>query len=99
MSISVTVSCDNCGSEFPTETSMELPPYWMGVQIAVSNSSGTIVGNDLFVHLCSPKCLSEFAKGSMVKEKIMLADKEQPRKKSDNDDDDEDEDGNITGDT
>jgi hypothetical protein len=95
MSINITVTCDNCNSEFPTEDSMELPPYWMGVQIAVANHDGIIVGQDLFVHICSTKCLAEFSKSQIIKDKIMFADKEKPSSKKGRGAHDDDEDDDI----
>jgi hypothetical protein len=87
--ITITVACDNCGTEFCMEDEMELPPYWMGVQMAVTNGSGLIVGQDLFVHICSSKCLVEFAGGNVIKDKLMCADKEKPRKSEDEEDSEE----------
>ena len=93
MSINITLSCDSCGSEFSAEDEMELPPYWTGVQIAVANSSGLIAGQDLFVHICSQKCFVEFSKGQVIKNKIMLIDKEKPSNKQMHEDEEETEEG------
>ena len=93
MSINITLSCDSCGSEFSAEDEMELPPYWMGVQIAVANSNGLIAGQDLFVHICSQKCFVEFSKGQVIKNKIMLIDKEKPSNKQMHEDDEDMEEG------
>jgi hypothetical protein len=56
---------------------MELPPNWIGVQIAIANSDGYIPPHerDIYMHFCSIECLSEHADGDDFKERYYLADK------------------------
>lgn len=56
---------------------MEIPPYWLGIQIAVGDGEGIIPHNarDLFLHICSLECLSEMATNHKLRERVALIDK------------------------
>ena len=82
----VDFKCDTCDREHMLDEGMELPPNWMGVQIAFSNAEGIIPEHEqeVFNHFCSLQCLAEFVQSEEVKERFYL---------SDEDDDDEDDEG------
>ena len=75
MSHKITIICDSCEKEYMMDDEMEMPPYWLGVQFAVANKDGMIPLKDIFVHVCSQKCLIEYVKGNVIKERILLVDK------------------------
>ena len=57
---------------------MEMPPYWIGVQLAIPDIDGLIPDHerDIFVHFCEQECLIEFSNSNHIKERIMLVDAE-----------------------
>ncbi len=75
MSHRVTLICDNCGEEYILGENMDLPPYWLGVQVAVGNYDGEASGAELFLHLCGQECLSEYTEGEELRNKIAFIDK------------------------
>ena len=75
MAHKITIICDMCETEFMIDLEMDLPPYWLGVQIAVANQDGIVPTKDMFIHVCSQECFIEFAKSQDLKEWRMLADK------------------------
>lgn len=68
---------------------MELPPYWMGCPVSIANGEGTING-EVFIHACSLECLSEYMLGEVMKEKLMLIDKENDDLYPEEDDEEDD---------
>ena len=55
---------------------MELPPYWIGCPIGIANREGMVNGRETFAHTCSLECLAEFVLSDVMKERVMLVDKE-----------------------
>lgn len=81
--------CDNCDHEYMLNEGMELPPSWMGVQIAFANTKGVIPEDEqeIFSHFCSLKCLIEFVQSDEIKERFFLADQNDEDGEEDDDDD------------
>lgn len=77
MSHRVTIMCDSCGQEYLLPPEMELPPYWIAIQITVSNRDGEIPIDvpDIMAHICSQECLKDFIIGDIIKSRIALIDK------------------------
>ena len=75
MAHKITIVCDSCEKEYMMGNNMDLPPYWLGIQLAVADKDGVVPSKDTFVHLCSQQCFIEYAQSDAVKEKILLADK------------------------
>lgn len=86
----VDFECDGCGVQHSLDEGMELPPKWIGVQIAVADNEGIIPEQEqeCFAHFCSTTCFCEYAKSEEMKERVLLSDVHY----EDEDDDDEDED-------
>ena len=73
----LTLVCDVCEQEYMMEDDMELPPYWLGLQMVVSDGDGIIPLSvkDIFMHICSVGCLAEVAEHPKIKDRIALIDK------------------------
>ena len=86
----ITIICDVCESEYLMEEGMELPPYWLGVQIAVGDSEGEIPAQtrDLLLHFCSLDCLHNLAENSQVRARLALIDKIAREEKKEEEDED-----------
>lgn len=71
----VDFECDGCGQRYSLESG-ELPPRWIGVQIAMANTEGDIPKHEqkCFSHFCSLECLLEFAKSDDLRERFLLSD-------------------------
>jgi hypothetical protein len=82
----VDFTCDNCDKEYMLSDGMELPPSWIGVQIAIANTEGMIPEHEqeVYLHFCSIECLSDYVKGNDMMDRFLLAD----RPVEDEDDDD-----------
>jgi hypothetical protein len=78
MSHKITFNCDHCNENFIVDEGMEMPPYWIGVQIALSNHHGNIPVQEQEVinHFCSTECFNAFLEGEDFKRRIALVDKE-----------------------
>jgi hypothetical protein len=90
-------SCDGCGKQYSLEENMDLPPQWLGVQIAISDNEGTILKHEqeYFSHFCSIECLTDYSKSEELKERMLMSDvhSEEDDMEEDGDfDDEEDED-------
>lgn len=84
----LTLVCDICGQEFMLEESMDLPPYWLAVQIGIGDKDGFASDDEQkYNHFCSQECFIDFAKGPEIKERLMLIDKRPPTQGDNNDDD------------
>lgn len=66
MSHKITLVCDACEQEYLLNEDMEIPPYWIGAQIAAGNKDGLLT-QELFIHVCSQKCLLEFIRKNFRK--------------------------------
>ncbi len=60
---------------------MEMPPYWIGFQVAIADSDGLIPDHerDVYTHFCKQECLIEFVNSTEVNEineRILLVDGE-----------------------
>ena len=73
----LTLVCDICELEYMMEDGMELPPYWIGLQLVVSDKDGyvPISVKDVFMHICSIRCLSEVSEHPQIKARRALIDK------------------------
>jgi hypothetical protein len=76
-----------CEVEYTIEQKMDLPPYWIGVQLALSNVNGFIPSHEreVFNHFCSMECLTVYLQGEEVLQRKSLVD----RSFDDDEDDDE----------
>ncbi len=74
----ITLICDNCGQHFPLETGMDLPPYWIGAQIAIGNEEGSAMsGSEMYSHFCTQECFQEYAGGDEIKYHLTMVDREE----------------------
>ena len=73
----ITLICDVCEKEYMLDEGMEIPPYWLGIQIAIGDGDGMVPtgARDLFLHLCSLDCFSEAANNRKVRDQMALIDK------------------------
>lgn len=69
--------CDNCGKEYTVDDSMEMPPYWFGVQIAIADKDGLIPPHEreIFDHFCCQTCFTKHSEGKEVRERKCIVDK------------------------
>lgn len=94
MSLRSTMICDNCNTNFMLQENYEMPPYWIGCQIVVSNKDGEILIESeeaSFFHFCSQECFSSYAGGKPMKKMIASIDNVIPQEKDEDDDDDDDD--------
>lgn len=86
---SVVFTCDMCESHFTVGNDMELPPGWIGVQMAVADADGYIPTHerDIYIHFCSLQCLGEYMSGDDMKERYYLADRTDNSMSDDEEDD------------
>ena len=89
MSHRVTFVCDSCDKQYMTDESMELPPYWFAVQVAIADKDGLVPvqERDVFQHFCTQRCAIEYTKGNQLKQRSCMVDKQ----KNDNEDSGEEE--------
>lgn len=76
----VTFSCDICDTNFMIdEEEMELPPGWFGMQVIIADSEGVVPEHerDVYSHFCSQKCLIEYVKSSDMRQRLLMADREE----------------------
>jgi len=74
----ITFKCDSCDTNFTIdEQAMELPPGWLGLQIAVADSDGCIPEQEreVFGHFCTRACLVEYISSQQIMERLCLTDK------------------------
>lgn len=76
---SIVFMCDRCDKHFTIGNDMELPPGWLGVQLAIADSNGYIPTREreVYMHFCSLECLSEFIDSDELKERFYLVDKQE----------------------
>ena len=69
--------CNMCGIEYAPQDAVDLPPYWVGVQIAIANGGGQIPPQEreVFCHFCSTECLAKYAVGSEVRTRKCMVDR------------------------
>lgn len=89
MAHKITIVCDSCEKEYMIESTMDLPPYWLGVQMAIADKDGVVPPKDIFIHLCSQECMADYAASDIMKEKILLADKHERDFREEEDDEDD----------
>ena len=93
----INFQCDGCGQQHILEEGMELPPRWLGVQIAFSNSDGIIPKQEqeCFCHFCNIECFGDFVSSQEIKDRLLLVDEEY---EDDEDDEEYDDDDDNEGD-
>lgn len=73
----ITLICDNCEKHFSLSTGMDLPPYWLGVQVAIGNEDGNAMGGaEMYNHFCSQECFQEYAGGEEIKYHLTMIDRD-----------------------
>lgn len=95
MSLRSTMICDNCNKNFMLKEDHEMPPYWIGCQIVVSNKEGEILvesEESSFFHFCGQDCLSAFVSSKAVSKMIASVDNIIPNGPEEKDGDDYDDD-------
>jgi len=72
----VTFKCDACETNFMIDESMEMPPGWLGMQVAIADSDGCVPDHeqDVFCHFCSQDCFVEFASSDEMRSRLAMAD-------------------------
>lgn len=92
MGYRVTFHCNNCSTEYAIDNSMDLPPHWVAVQLAITNNEGLIPEHEqnLYMHFCTQKCFTAYSKSDELKERILMVDSLPP----DDVDEDEESSGN-----
>lgn len=78
MSQVLSFHCDECQEEFSVEEGMDLPPYWMGMQVCLGNQYGIIPERemDVILHFCGINCLKKYINGENMKRRLALVDKD-----------------------
>ncbi len=73
----VTFRCDSCEVEHITKGTMDMPPYWIGMQLAISDNTGAIPPHeqDHYQHFCSIECASDYMKSKSFKKRKTMVDK------------------------
>lgn len=76
MSHSITFKCDQCESNYVSDPSLDMPPYWIGTQFAIANSDGLIPEQEteVILHFCSKECLTNYIKGEDFKRRLAIID-------------------------
>jgi hypothetical protein len=89
MSHRLTLLCDSCGKEYMVDETMDMPPYWMAVQIAIGDKEGFVPEHerDKFIHFCSQECFADYCGSAELKERIMLVDRMEGADEEEPDDD------------
>ena len=76
----VTFVCNGngCGEEYMLHEDMEMPPHWIGLQVAISDEDGAIPDHEreIFTHFCKQECLIEYVNSNDITERMMLVDGE-----------------------
>ena len=57
MSHKITIICDSCDSQFMIDETMDMPPYWLGVRLAVADGDGLVSSHER--ELISVNCLEQ----------------------------------------
>jgi len=83
----VTFVCETCDTEYTVEGSMEMPPYWMGIQIVIAGNFGHIPNHEQenYQHFCSDTCIIEYLQSKDFRRRKVLVDKEDKDKDKDTD--------------
>lgn len=86
MSHRVTFICDSCEKQFMIDETMDVPPHWIAIQVAMSDKDGLIPNQerDKFSHFCSQECVALYAKSDELRERSLMVDRN-----SEDDDDSE----------
>lgn len=73
----VTFYCDGCETNYLISEEMDMPPGWMGMQVLIADSDGSIPEHEreIFCHFCSQDCLIEFVASQEMRERLALADR------------------------
>lgn len=84
---SIVFYCDSCDTQYTVSDMMEIPPDWIAVQVAISDSEGAIPPHerDVYNHFCSLECFKSYVRSGEFKERIVFANK--PIDEDDNDSD------------
>ena len=58
------------------DESMEMPPGWLGMQVAITDTDGCVPDHeqDVFCHFCSQECFVEFASSDEMRRRLIMAD-------------------------
>ena len=72
----VTFTCDACDQNYLINDSMEMPPGWLGMQVAIADTDGCVPDNeqDVFCHFCSQNCFMEFASSDEMRRRLVMVD-------------------------
>lgn len=80
MSHRVTIICDNCNTNYMIKEEMDLPPYWIGMRVVISDKDGLVPPHErddtLDIHFCSDVCAAEYLTGTEFKERRSMVDRE-----------------------
>jgi hypothetical protein len=70
----VTIICDKCSESYLMDETMDMPPHWIGMRIAISNGDGLVPPHEreesVDWHFCSQNCAAEFIGGEVLRERI-----------------------------
>lgn len=78
MSHSITFICDSCEKQFMIDETMEIPPHWIAVQIAIADKDGLVPSQerDVFSHFCSQECVVEYTSSDKIRERSLTVDRD-----------------------
>jgi len=84
----ITFICNGCGQEWMITEEMEMPPYWLGLEVAVADKDGLVPEHERakFIHFCEQECLTKYTNSDELKERILSVDRnidEVPPEKAD----------------
>lgn len=99
MSHRVTYICDSCEKQFIIDDIMDIPSYWIALQVAIANKDGLVhpKERDVYSHFCCQECAVEYLLSDEMKEKILTVDQLYDEF-DETEDDDEEDDENTEGD-
>lgn len=79
----ITFTCDykDCEKNFMIDETMELPPHWIGMQVAIGNKEGEVIENEqnIFAHFCSIECTIKYLSSTNFKNRYFSVDKPRDR--------------------
>lgn len=77
MSHRVTFICDSCEKQFMIDESMDIPPHWIAIQVAMSNKDGLVPNQEreVFSHFCSQDCVTVYAQSDILRERSIMVDR------------------------
>ena len=69
--------CDGCDTHHMVKDDAEMPPHWLGLQIAIANEDGLISSQerDIYKHFCSIECMITYVCGEEIKERLSFVDR------------------------